>query len=105
MACGTDYISRQQHGRNLEEVLLMREAGLTPEEALLAATSAGAELCGVAHEYGRIAPGYVFDAIVLDQDPGDLSAFGQPGTVTGVFKAGIPVVPHPRALERVEVGA
>jgi imidazolonepropionase-like amidohydrolase len=96
MAIGTDYISRQQHGRNLEEVLLMREAGLTVEEALVAATTGGAELCGVAHEYGRIAPRYVFDAIVLDEDPGDLSAFGRPGTVTGVFKAGVPVVPHPR---------
>jgi imidazolonepropionase-like amidohydrolase len=105
MAVGTDYISRTQHGRNLEEVLLMREAGLTPEEALLAATSGGAELCGVADEYGRIAPGYVFDAIVLDEDPGDLSSFGRPGTVTGVFKAGVPVVPHERVDERVEVGA
>jgi imidazolonepropionase-like amidohydrolase len=105
MACGTDYISRQQHGRNLEEVLLMREAGLTVEEALLAATAGGAELCGVAHEYGRIAPGYVFDAIVLDEDPGDLSTFGQPGVVTGIFKAGVPVMEHARAREHVEVGA
>jgi hypothetical protein len=45
---------------------------------------------------GRIQPGYVFDAIVLDQDPGDPVIFEQPGTVAGVFKAGVPVVPHPR---------
>lgn len=96
MAVGTDYISRSQHGGNLEEVALMREAGLTPEEALLAATVGGAELCGVADRYGRIAPGYVFDAILLDDDPGDLSRFGEPGTVTGVFKAGEPVVTHER---------
>jgi imidazolonepropionase-like amidohydrolase len=96
LACGTDYISREQHGGNLEEIALMHDAGLTVEEALLAATSGGAELCGVSDRYGRIAPGYVFDAIVLDEDPGDLSAFRKPGAVTGVFKAGEPAVRHPR---------
>jgi imidazolonepropionase-like amidohydrolase len=96
LALGTDYISRSQHGRNLEELLFVREAGLTIEETLLAATTRGAELCGVADRYGRIAAGYVFDAIVLDEDPGDLSLFAEPGAVTGVFKAGTPVVAHER---------
>ena len=100
LAMGTDYISREQHGRNLEEISLMRQAGLTPEEALLAATAGGAELCGVASELGRIAPGYVFDAIVLDEDPGDLSCFEQPGTVSGVFKSGVAVVEHPRLAQQ-----
>jgi imidazolonepropionase-like amidohydrolase len=100
LASGTDYISREQHGKNLEELTLMREAGLTPEEALLVATTAGAELCGVGHERGRIAPGYVFDAIVLDTDPGDLGIFRTPGAVTGVFQAGRAVVPHVRLPEQ-----
>jgi imidazolonepropionase-like amidohydrolase len=91
LAMGTDYISREQHGGNLEEITLMRRAGLTPEEALLAATVGGAELCGVAHERGRIAPGYVFDAVVLDEDPGDLSLFERPGAVREVYKAGVRV--------------
>jgi imidazolonepropionase-like amidohydrolase len=101
LASGTDYIKREQHGRNLEELALMRQAGLTPEETLLVATTGGAELCGVADEYGRIAPGYVFDAIVLDEDPGDLSVFLEPGAVTGVFKGGVAAVPHPRLVEPV----
>jgi imidazolonepropionase-like amidohydrolase len=101
LASGTDYIRREQHGRNLQELALMRQAGLSPEEALLVATAGGAELCGVADEYGRIAPGYVFDAIVLDEDPGDLSVFLEPGAVTGVFKAGAAAVPHPRLAEPV----
>jgi len=91
LAAGTDYISREQHGGNLEEISLMRRAGLTPEEALLAATAGGAELCGVAGEYGRIAPGYILDAIVLDEDPGDLSLFERRDAVSQVFKAGVPV--------------
>jgi imidazolonepropionase-like amidohydrolase len=99
LASGTDYINRAQHGRNLEELALMRAAGLTPEETLLVATAGGAELCGVEDEYGRIEPGYVFDAIVLDEDPGDLSRFAEPGAVTGVFRSGRPVLPHPRVVE------
>ena len=57
MASGTDYISREQHGKNLEEILLMHRAGLTVEEALLTATAGGAELCGVDAELGRIDDG------------------------------------------------
>jgi imidazolonepropionase-like amidohydrolase len=96
IAAGTDYIYREQHGHNLEELALLHRAGLTVEEALLAGTARGAELCGVDADYGRILPGYVFDAVVLDEDPGDLSRFAEPGVVTGVFKRGVPVVPHPR---------
>jgi imidazolonepropionase-like amidohydrolase len=96
LAVGTDYITREQHGRNLEELALMHQAGLTVEETLLTATAGGAELCGVEHEYGHVAPGYLFDALVLDSDPGDLSAFAEPGAVSGVFKGGVPVVPHER---------
>jgi imidazolonepropionase-like amidohydrolase len=105
LAVGTDYISREQHGKNLEEIALMREAGLTPAEALLSATAGGAELCGVADDYGSIAPGRIFDAIVLEGDPGDLSVFLEPGAVSGVFRAGEPAVPHARLGAQSNVGA
>jgi imidazolonepropionase-like amidohydrolase len=97
LASGTDYITREQHGGNLEELDLMHRAGLTVEETLLVATAGGAELCGVAHERGRIAEGYVFDALLLDDDPGDVSAI----SATGVFKEGRAVVAHPRVAEAV----
>jgi len=99
LACGTDYIKREQHGNNLEELTLMHRAGLTIEETLLAATTGGAALCRVGHERGRITEGYIFDAVVLDADPGDLSGFLSPGAVTGVFQGGDPVVAHPRLPE------
>ena len=105
LASGTDYITSEQHGKNLEEILLMHRAGLTVEEALLTATAAGAELCGVDAELGRIDEGYVFDAIVLDRDPGDLSSFAEPGQVTGVFQSGRPTVPHPRLVSTTAAGA
>lgn len=96
MALGTDFVLSTQHGLNLEELLLMHRAGLTPEETFNCATTEGAKLCGVGRDHGRIARGYVFDALLLDQDPSNLEVFAQPDAVTGVFKRGIPIVPHPR---------
>ena len=66
---------------------------------LLAATAAGAELCGVGDRLGRIAVGYQFDAILLNEDPADPSIFTRPGCVTAVFQRGVPVVPHPRLAD------
>ena len=96
IALGSDFIRRELHGKNLAELPLLHEAGLSVEEALLAATRNGAELLGVGDRVGRLAPGYVFDAILLDDDPRDLQRLASPGAVTGVFKGGEPVVPHPR---------
>jgi imidazolonepropionase-like amidohydrolase len=105
IAVGSDFVRADQHGRNLEELPLLVQAGLTPEEALLAATASGAELCGLGATHGRIAQGYVFDAIVLDEDPGDLTLFRRPGAVTGVFKGGEAVVAHPRLEDARPHGA
>ena len=96
VALGTDFGHRIDHGRNLSELALLHRAGLSVEEALLAATSVGAELCGVADRLGRIAPGYQFDAILLDSEPTDLARLSEPGAVTGVFQRGTPIVRHPR---------
>jgi imidazolonepropionase-like amidohydrolase len=91
LAAGSDYIERTQHGGNLEEIAHLHRAGLTVEEALLATTTHAAELCGVSDRLGRIAPGYIFDAVLLDEDPSDVSMFERPGAVSQVFKGGKPV--------------
>ena len=96
VATGTDFAHRDQHGRNLIELLHLRRAGLSAGEALLAGTANGASLCGVGDRFGRIAAGFTFDALLLDEDPGDLSCFGRADAVTGVFLGGVPVLPHPR---------
>jgi imidazolonepropionase-like amidohydrolase len=100
---GSDFVRRELHGHNLAELPLLHAAGLSVEETLLAATRVGAELLGVSDRLGRIEPGYLFDAILLDQDPGDLSLFAQPGGVTGVFKGGSTALAHPR-LESLSRG-
>ena len=92
IAMGTDLV---RQGRNLSEITHLHSAGLTLEESLLAATSGGAELCGL-RDRGAIAPGLVFDAVVLDEDPSDVSLFTRDGVVTGVFQGGRAVVPHER---------
>jgi imidazolonepropionase-like amidohydrolase len=53
-----------------EELGLLVAAGLTPLQALAAATANAARLLG-ADSLGRIAPGAVADLVVLDADPAD----------------------------------
>jgi imidazolonepropionase-like amidohydrolase len=64
---GTDYITAglDVH-RELEQLVL---AGLTPAQALRAATVTPAEYMGQQELYGRIAPGRVADMVLLDGDP------------------------------------
>jgi imidazolonepropionase-like amidohydrolase len=96
IALGTDLYTTATHGGNLAEITHLHRAGLPVEAALLAATANGAELCGVAGREGRIAPGFAFDALLLDADPGDLECFVDRDTVTGVFQRGATIVAHPR---------
>jgi imidazolonepropionase-like amidohydrolase len=88
IALGSDFGTSAQHGRNLTEIAALARAGLGTEAALLAATTEGAQLLGVGDRHGRIAPGFVFDAIVLRRDPSDVAVFEQPDTVSAVFQGG-----------------
>jgi len=88
MVAGTDFIHREEHGTNLIEIWYLHDAGLPAEEALLAATKHGAELCGVVETLGTLEVGKNFDAVVLGQDPSDLRIFADRESVVGVFKDG-----------------
>lgn len=82
---GSDLVTQ---GRNLEELALLYDAGMPASEVLLAATSGGAELMGLGDTHGRIAPGYVFDAVLIDEDPLSMDVFRQEQPVSAVFQAG-----------------
>ncbi|MBB3727665.1 amidohydrolase family protein [Nonomuraea dietziae] len=57
------------HGASMHrEVLLLTEAGLSPAEALAAATSVPARRFGLA-DRGRIAPGFRADLLLVEGDP------------------------------------
>jgi imidazolonepropionase-like amidohydrolase len=59
------------HGENLDELPLMVESGLTPAQALHAATRSAAELLGVADELGTIEPGKRADLVLVRGDAED----------------------------------
>ena len=59
------------HGRNLRELALMVECGMTPVQAMLATTISAAGLLGVEATQGSIEPGKRADLVVVDGDPFD----------------------------------
>jgi imidazolonepropionase-like amidohydrolase len=68
------------------EIELLVESGLTPLEAIAAATSVGAASFGRSADLGRIAPGALADLVVLSGDPSrDIRAIR---TVTRVLMGG-----------------
>jgi imidazolonepropionase-like amidohydrolase len=85
VAMGTD-AGVVPHGSNLEELQLMAEGGMTPEDVLVATTRTAAELMGLGSELGTIEPGKRADLVVVSGDPfefGDLA-----GRIERVYQDG-----------------
>ncbi len=56
-------------GENARELQMFVKAGMTPAQALAAATTNGAKLLGKDKELGAIAPGYYADIVAVEGDP------------------------------------
>lgn len=69
IACGTD-APAILHGENAKELGALVARGMTPMQAIRAATVVSAELIDAEHELGRLAAGYLADIIAV---PGDVS--------------------------------
>ncbi|GIU88622.1 MAG: hypothetical protein KatS3mg009_3137 [Acidimicrobiia bacterium] len=69
IACGTD-APAIPHGDNAKELWAMVDRGMTPMQALRAATVTSAELIGV-DDRGRIAPGLLADLVAVPGDPSE----------------------------------
>lgn len=57
------------HGENAREIELMVAYGMTPTQALRAATATAATVLRREKDLGRVAPGYVADLVVVRGDP------------------------------------
>jgi imidazolonepropionase-like amidohydrolase len=68
IAFGTD-AGVSKHGRNADEFELMVKYGMTPVEAVKAATVNAADLLGLSSEVGTIEPGKSADIIAVTGDP------------------------------------
>lgn len=68
MAMGSDAVFTG-FGENTRELAWFVQAGMTPLEALRAATIHGAESIGVQNEVGKVAVGYYADILAVEGDP------------------------------------
>lgn len=88
IAFGTDS-GVSEHGLNAREFALLVEAGMTPTEALIAATTTAAELLGLSDQIGALDPGKAGDLIAVNGDPTKDPAVFM--SVKVVVKAGVVV--------------
>ncbi|MGH9124793.1 MAG: amidohydrolase family protein, partial [Acidimicrobiales bacterium] len=77
----------------------LTEMGMTPVETLWALTSRAAEVCGLGHRKGRVAPGFDADLLAIDGDPvEDLTAIRR---IRAVFVGGQSVALHPAGSKSI----
>ncbi len=69
IAFGTDTFGLSQHGENAQEFAIMVHAGMTPMDAIWAATHNAADLIGDPADIGSVAPGRYADIMAVDGDP------------------------------------
>jgi imidazolonepropionase-like amidohydrolase len=89
IANGFDPASAEDHGKNAHEIIAMSKLGLSPIEAIRAATASAADLMGWRDEVGSIEVGKYADVIAVSGDP--LADITELEHVKFVMKGGIVV--------------
>ncbi len=75
------------HGTNLDELQLMADGGMSPEDVLVATTRTAAELMGLSRTLGTIEPGKRADLVVVSGDPLDFRDLA--GRIERVYQDGV----------------
>jgi imidazolonepropionase-like amidohydrolase len=89
IAVGTDAISEEMHGNNARELELLVRHGLTPMEAIVAATKTAAEACRVHDRVGTLEAGKLADLLVVSGDPlSDISLLQEQSRLLLIMKEG-----------------
>ena len=86
VANGFDPSSAEAHGKNARELIAMTKLGMSPLEAIRAATTNAAELMGWQDKVGSIEAGKYADVIAVSGDP--LADIGELERVKFVMKGG-----------------
>ena len=89
MAAGFDAAGPAGQGKNASELVALTKHGLTPLEAIRAATANAAELLGWQDKVGALEPSIYADAIAVDGDP--LTDITELERVKFVMKGGVVV--------------
>lgn len=90
IAMGTDAGTPfNRHGENLKELGLLVKVGLSPKEAIVAATKTASEVLGLEKKIGTLEKGKLADLIVVDEDPlKDISLLQGKDKILAIMKEG-----------------
>ncbi|MEX0275040.1 MAG: amidohydrolase family protein [Flavobacteriaceae bacterium] len=88
IAMGTDS-GVMGHGKNMEELRLMCEVGMSPMESIVASTKTAAECLGIVDRTGTLEIGKQADMLVLDANPLEkISSLGRDGNMAHILQKG-----------------
>jgi imidazolonepropionase-like amidohydrolase len=89
IGAGSDIGNRYPHGRNAREIEFLVRAGLSPMQAIKAATGTAARVLGKEGSVGSLTPGAFADLLVADADPlEDVRTLGNPEHIRLVVQEG-----------------
>jgi imidazolonepropionase-like amidohydrolase len=90
-------------GLNMRELNWFVKIGMTPAQALKAATTTPAAMLGMEKSLGAVAPGFYADIVAVEGDPlTDITAVSNRENIRWVMKAGRVVVDKTKSTERTK---